>query len=159
MQAVKHANGKDWWLVKTGVDTNIIYKFLVTADSIYGPFVQSINSPKLGKLEIIGQVAFGKEGCKYASVLGVTNKLIFSDFDRCTGLLENVKVVNIPIDSSTSPNPNDPNFWDVGSLGVAFSPNGKFIYVAKKYNVYQYEYDEPDSSIAWCRINQGLTLL
>ncbi|QLH45486.1 MAG: hypothetical protein HWD58_07675 [Bacteroidota bacterium] len=29
------------------------------------------------------------------------------------------------------------------------------MYVSKRYNVYQYEWNEPDSSLAWYRIQHG----
>lgn len=38
MQACRHSNGVDWWLLKQGeYNTNRIYRFLVKADTIEGP--------------------------------------------------------------------------------------------------------------------------
>ncbi|QLH45495.1 MAG: hypothetical protein HWD58_07720 [Bacteroidota bacterium] len=38
MMACRHANGRDWWLLKQGqYDTNQVIRFLVTPDSIAGP--------------------------------------------------------------------------------------------------------------------------
>jgi hypothetical protein len=41
------------------------------------------------------------------------------------------------------------------TAGVCFSPNGQFIYISKWWNVYQFEFDELDSSLAWVRIQHG----
>jgi len=35
MMACRHANGKDWWLLKQAGDSNTICKFLFTQDSVY----------------------------------------------------------------------------------------------------------------------------
>ncbi|MBK8342513.1 MAG: hypothetical protein IPL12_03770 [Bacteroidetes bacterium] len=44
MQAVKHANGRDWWLTTMQLSTNdttlCLATFLITADTIEGPFIQ-----------------------------------------------------------------------------------------------------------------------
>ena len=40
LQAVKHANGKDWWLVKADCKNNRYQEFLVREDTILGPFYQ-----------------------------------------------------------------------------------------------------------------------
>jgi hypothetical protein len=100
MQACRHANGVDWWLLKkSGYESNEITRFLVTKDSIYGPFKQSFSEPNFGLADARGQMAFSKDGKKYASVQGLSNKLFMADFDRCSGELSNPKVYNIPIDS------------------------------------------------------------
>jgi hypothetical protein len=154
MMACQHANGKDWWLLKTGLDTNLIYTFKVTQDSIYAPQVQTISSTYRGDPDHVGQIAFGRNGTLYAAVLGLNKNLMLADFDRCTGLLSNERYYPIPIDSTTILNqPYGP--YDSLSTGVCFSPNGQFIYISKRYNVYQFEYDEEDSILAWYRLKHG----
>jgi hypothetical protein len=66
--------------------------------------------------------------------------------------LSNPKIVNIPYDSTTIPNTA---IIDSVVGGVCFSPNNQFIYVSKWYNIYQYEWNEPDSSLAWYRVQHG----
>ena len=41
---------------------------------------------------------------------------------------------------------------DVSPRGLCFSPNGSFIYIVKGYNIFQYEWNEPDSTLAWYHI-------
>lgn len=152
--ACRHANGKDWWLLKTGYDTNVIYSFKITSDSIYGPQVQHISYTFSSKSDHLGQISFGKNGTKYAAVLGGNNILLVADFDRCTGLISNERYYHIPIDSTTiltAPN----LLYDSLTSGVAFSPNGQFVYISRQYNIYQFQYDEEDSSLAWYRVKHG----
>lgn len=80
--------------------------FLVTKDSIYGPFIQTFAQPIWDYVDLFGQSAFSKDGKKYAAVMGNNCKLFIADFDRCSGELSNPKVYNTPIDSTTVP------YWD-----------------------------------------------
>lgn len=155
MQACRHSNGRDWWLLKQGLNSNIIYRFLVTNDTIKGPYVQSFAEPNFGFYEGTGQNCFNKNGKKYAALKGKSNKLFLADFDRCTGELSNPKVFNIPIDSTGYGYLDSLNWRDTMSTGVCFSNSGQFIYISKKTNIYQFEYGENDSSLAWYNVKRG----
>ncbi|MBL7753979.1 MAG: T9SS type A sorting domain-containing protein, partial [Chitinophagaceae bacterium] len=157
MMACRHANGRDWWLLKQGqYDTNQVIRFLVTPDSIAGPWIQNVTmwDPIAYKnvWDLDGQYAFSLDGSKFAYVK-LYSQLYLADFDRCTGELYNSKLINIPIDTTPSP---DPKYkYDSSGNGVCFSPNGQFVYISKRWNIYQYEHNEPDSSLAWYHIIQG----
>jgi Secretion system C-terminal sorting domain len=157
MQACRHSNGVDWWLLKkTGLEENNITRFLVTKDSIYGPFVLTFTAPFYEIFDKFGQSCFSKDGKKYAQVFGKSNKLFMADFDRCTGELSNPKVYTIPIDSSGTPQLDANGYKDSIIGGCIFSPNNNYIYITKRYNIYQFEYNESDSSLAWNHIKQGM---
>jgi hypothetical protein len=150
MMACKHANGKDWWLLKQATDTNMIYTFLVKKDTIEGPFIQSFAEPHFGKepgwANNYGQSAFNEEGTVYVSGAQFNTKFFYASFNRCTGLLSNNKVINIPIDSIGT-------IYEDGTFGgCAFSNNGRFLYVIKVNNIWQYDLFDPDSSTAWVHI-------
>jgi hypothetical protein len=158
MMACRHANGRDWWLLKQGqYDTNQVIRFLVTPDSIAGPWIQNVTMtdpatyPKVWDLS--GQYAFSADGKKFAYVKDRCQQLYLADFDRCTGELNHSKIINIPID--TTPHPDPKYKYDSLLNGVCFSPNGQFVYISKRWNQYQYEYNQPDSSLAWYHIIQG----
>ena len=156
MQACRHANGRDWWLVKQGgYFKNELIKYLVTADSIYGPFTQTFPEPAFEYFDLTGQLAFSKDGKKFASVISKNRQLFMADFDRCSGMFSNPMVKYIPIDSSTIANPLPQYLMDSISYGVCFSPNGNYLYLTKRWNIYQYEYNLTDSSQAWVRIQHG----
>ena len=158
MMACRHANGRDWWLLKQGqYDTNQVIRFLVTPDSIAGPWLQNVTMtdptsyPKTSDLS--GQYAFSPNGEKFAYVKQKCQQLYLADFDRCTGELNNSKLINIPID--TTPNLDPKYKYDSLLNGVCFSPNGQFVYISKRWNQYQYEHNQTDSSLAWYHIIQG----
>ena len=158
MQACRHSNGVDWWLLKQGeYDTNRIYRFLVKADTIEGPWMQDFAEPNYRSEDLTGQYAFNNDGTKFASVHGAPkmNKLFLADFDRCTGELKNPQLINIPIDSTSYAPADNVGNLDSIKTGVCFSPNGQFIYISKWFNIYQYEYQEPDSMQAWYRVQHG----
>jgi len=127
LEAVKHANGQDWWIIVPEVFSNNYIRFLLTPDSLYGPYYQPIGLTysKFGS----GQASFSPDGNKYARYT-VYNDLDIMDFDRCTGLFSNH--IHIPILDSA----------DTGSGaggGIAFSPNSRYLYVSSIMMVYQYD--------------------
>ena len=148
MMACRHANGADWWLLKQAHDTNMVYRFLVTKDSIYNKGVQGFAEPHFTKFDLAGQSMFNQIGTKYATISSGINQLFLANFNRCTGELSNGKVINL---ANHVYQPNDTAIdWSPG--GLCFSPNSQFIYVVKGYNLFQYEWNEPDSSLAWYHI-------
>jgi hypothetical protein len=139
MQACKHANGVDWWLVKqASYDSNYVYRWLIKADTIIGPQVQVINGIVTG-WDLVGQSTFSTNGKQYAYGANRSSEVFVADFNRCTGLLSNPKIIKAPIDSTSDPFHDNVNDFDSIVCGVAFSPNDSFLYVAKWYNMYQYD--------------------
>jgi len=162
MMACRHANGKDWWLLKQMYEDsgnfdglfplckNKIAKILITKDSIYPPTFQYFNAPDFGFFEQSGQAMFSQDGTQYASTCRSTNKVFLADFDRCTGMLSNGKSINVP--DFSRHDPSDTTLQDVYTQGLCFSPNGQFLYVNKFFNLLQYDLSDPDSSTAWYHI-------
>ena len=125
--AVRHANGRDWWVFCHKQSTNIYYRLLVTPYAISGPDQQAIGIPRYAD---IGQVCFSPDGSKFAYYWGEGEDLEVFDFDRCMGLFSNP--VHIPID----------DYDQMG--GVAFSPNSRFLYVSSVFDVYQFDTEATD---------------
>jgi len=155
MMACRHANGYDWWLLKQALDTNLIYTFLVTKDTVVLDTIQGFSAPHFGYLDLQGQSCFSTDGSKYAFIQSTCNKLFVADFDRCYGILSTPKVYTIPIDSTTFPNPPPQYIWDSISRGVCFSPNDSFIYITREFNIYQFDINNSDSASAWYRVKHG----
>jgi hypothetical protein len=131
MAACKHANGRDWWIVKNAWHENIYYKFLLTPDGVRGPFVQQIG-PIYGRVnEQGGHSSFSEDGSKYAS-LTTNSYVVLMDFDRCTGEFSiRDSIINFyPYLGGTS--------WS-GGFSVAFSPSGRFLYVCNRLQINQYD--------------------
>ncbi len=149
MMACKHANGKDWWLIKQWSEENKMVKFLIEKDSIYGPFYQTF-AGVFHPADQSGQSMFSQDGTKYATTCRGTNKIFLADFDRCTGEFSNPKWYNVP--DYNCHNPNDITWIDVHTQALEFSPNGRFIYVMKYYNILQLDLLDIDSTSAWYHV-------
>jgi len=157
MMACRHANGKDWWLLKQVYHDNFdnkVYVFLVTEDTVIYHHSQEFFGPHFGTHGNYGQSCFSADGSKYACVMGVDKKMFLSDFNRCTGMLSNAKSIKVPIDSSGHIYDISINRWDSVLGGICFSPNDSFIYINRWWNIYQYEWQNPDSAAAWVRIKR-----
>ncbi len=131
MQAVKHGNGRDWWLHVRRFDTitaelrNIDFvRFLITPEGIEGPFYQNIGPAYDEDFDTgWGQMVFSQDGGKL--LFPRQSELNIFDFDRCTGELSNlIRIQNL----------------DMASYGCSFSPDGSKIYVngACEKKLYQF---------------------
>ncbi|MBP6657777.1 MAG: T9SS type A sorting domain-containing protein [Bacteroidia bacterium] len=129
MTAVKHANGRDWWIVTHKFDSDQFLTVLVTPQGLTGPFRQAIGPNYVTGAN--GQVVFSQDGKRFARYDPTRGEdLDLFNFDRCTGLFSLVKHVSIP-DSS-------------GAGGVAFNRSGRFLYVTSITQIYQFDLDDPD---------------
>jgi Secretion system C-terminal sorting domain len=129
MQATRHGNGKDWWLMKPGKERHTFYTFMVSADTILGPYTQEFPYPHLTPC-IHGQSKFNQAGDKFVFCgENFEGDYHLYDFDRCTGLLSNYQHLYIPYDSSIH--------YDDWVSGVSFSENDRFLYVNSNYYLYQ----------------------
>ncbi len=118
LQAVKHANGKDWWIIthRQG-DSNTYYKYLLTKYGLQGPFKQDIGASVFVPSYSAGQMKFSLDGTKMAFVDGAGIFEVY-EFDRCTGAL------SLYADLS---NMNIYPYY--AYYGCEFSPNGRFVYL------------------------------
>ena len=132
LSACRHANGRDWWIIKNAWRENIYYKFLLTPSGIQGPFVQQIG-PHFGN--VVEQEAFAlfsPDGSHYATATPESYVVIF-DFDRCSGQLSNP-------DSLYNNCSTDPVHTPITGAGFgAFSPSGRFLYINNVLELNQYD--------------------
>lgn len=126
LSATRHANGRDWWLVTRKDINSVFYKWLITPDSVMGPYVQN-NIQGVGFIYYkgAGQTCFSPDGEKYACMYA-SKYLYLYDFDRCTGDLTFAYNEFL----------NDSSSW---ATGCAFSASGHYLYVANNYIIYQYD--------------------
>jgi len=106
MTAVKHGNGKDWWLITMSgktVDADPTYFeiFLITVDGISGPTLQPYDFWSTEGYDgwvVLGQMKFSLTGNKLA--LTRTSFIDIYTFDRCDGTLSNRIIIDsLPISS------------------------------------------------------------
>lgn len=134
--AVRHANGRDWWVFCHKAFTNTYYRLLVTPNGVTVDGTQSIG---IDRPADAGQVCFSPDGTKFAYYWGVEDLEIL-DFDRCTGLFSNPVFISIDDDNANS--------------GVAFSPNSRYLYVSSASDCYQYDTEAADITASMVHIAQ-----
>jgi hypothetical protein len=158
MTACQHANGRDWWIVQRGYNSNRYLIYLATRDSI-----SLVRNQQIGAIsqepDAAGQSAFSPDGTKYASITG-KSPLIILDFDRCEGLFSDAQEVDIPIDTFI--------FYGQqivsggGGNGLCFSPNNRLLYVntidvLRQYDLFASPIDSSESIIFfWTDSNEYL---
>lgn len=130
MTACKHANGRDYWLIQGEYNTNRFFEFLVTPDTIFGPFIQSIGPKFVGGNDVTYS-KFSQDGSKYTTVTYESLVLVM-DFDRCSGEFSNP--LTIFNNASTQS-----GVYISGGTAVEFSPNDEFLYVSDNVNLNQYD--------------------
>ena len=131
LNAVKHANGRDWWVITQSNRTNrLFHRFLITPEGILGPFDQFIGSND-NIHKFFGQMIFSKDGSKMVAV-ATSSKIDIFDFDRCTGDLFNYRSAGENIFSEQN-----------GYYGCSISANGNVLYTSTFYPGYKtvYQYD------------------
>ena len=158
LTAVKHGNGKDWWLVKADCINNRYQLFLVEEDTILGPYYQYRTDTADSYCYFWGQLYFSHDGSKMVSgVYGnryntssnpnpfptgygyqdissgdtyLPNRVDLYEFDRCNGTLTYKNHYMVPLDTFSYPN------YDIKN-GLCFSPNDSLLYMSNLYSIYQ----------------------
>jgi hypothetical protein len=127
--AVKHANGRDWW-VHIGNIHNTHYMILVEPNKVAPHHYQKIGY-KAG--QGVGQAVFSPDGTKFIENNSVNNKIgqdiMIYDFNRCNGMLSN---------------PYRMHFDSAGWSGIGVSPNSRFLYFSDGWRVIQYDLQASD---------------
>lgn len=105
--AVRHGNGRDWWIIIPEHASNRYHRFLLSPDGILTLPAQEIG-PDMD-CHRTGSSVFSLTGTRYGRTQNC--RTVVLDFDRCTGVFSN------PVVFETTPN-------TFGGGGIAFSPDG-----------------------------------
>lgn len=130
--AVKHANGRDWWLPLLKSESNSFFMLLIRN-----------GQPEVFSRQTIGDIiptgwdhtVFSPDGQWYIrySWWGTTwepySSIYLYHFDRCSGELSDFKKYQLK---------------DNGPGGVAVSPNSRYLYVSNWDTIFQYDLHAPD---------------
>jgi hypothetical protein len=125
----RHANGRDWWILLSDQNEHRYYRWLLTPEGLSQPDTQNISQVALpGKIR--GWYEFSPNGQKLAARYQDTGTALY-DFDRCTGILSNCKLLH-----KTS----------IYSGYIAFSPNNRYLYTDDNSlkTLIQYDLMAPD---------------
>ncbi|MEY4926460.1 MAG: hypothetical protein RI894_896 [Bacteroidota bacterium] len=130
LSATRHANGRDWWLVTQNDERNTFYTYLISPQGITKMPSQTTDLPHIPDWGGSNcQSNFSADGSKFVYGDLVDGATLF-DFDRCTGIFGNKRV--IPIDSMA------------GYAGIAFSPNSRFLYIVRYTYILQVDTEAAD---------------
>jgi hypothetical protein len=135
VQAVRHGNGRDWWLTVIGKNHESIYTLLLDPSGV--KFTHKMNIDHFGlEGRGFGESCFSPDGSKYAVVTTVASSgdfkpayLYVLDFDRVTGQFSNQRLAVTQASTQLVFSRN----------GVAFSPNSKYVYSGNGFSMYQFE--------------------
>lgn len=116
LAAVRHANGRDVWVLAHRWNSNAFVAYLVTADGVSSgkPVTSNVGSMNAGPgRNAIGALKFSPDGTKVAAALWKeTNRFEVYDFDRATGKVSKPR--------GFGPYPE--------AYGVEFSPDSRLLY-------------------------------
>jgi hypothetical protein len=133
--AVRHGNGRDWWIVvPDGKDEDIYYSFLLSPSGVSNPYIQKINITKRVIGWSLNQAVFSPDGTKYAR-FSANGYLLQMCFDRCSGRFSCPQLKKV-----------FPKDFISGGRGVAYSPNSHFLYVTFSKELYQLDTDTENKS-------------
>jgi hypothetical protein len=124
--AVRHGNGKDWWILVQKCNTNCFYRVLLTDTGFQVMPDLTCGGQPVGDTDL-ASVTFSPDGSKFAQ-FAVFGGLNIYDFDRCTGELSNP--IYYPLNTGDS---------GLYGTGVAISPNNRFLYVSATVVLLQFD--------------------
>jgi len=131
LAATRHANGLDWWLTVSGVN-NDTYVLAIDSQDIVLQDTFTWSEPYRMGLRSGSQATFSPDGDKYARVV-LFHGLSLADFDQSTGEFSNI--FTLPYE--------EPDDFFLGTPGVAFSGNNRFLYVnPNTRQLIQYDMEE-----------------
>ena len=134
LTAVRHANGRDWWLVLPKYNAGYYYVFLFSPEGIGEPEIQKVGGGiKHSSWGV--QAVFSPNGKRYANMSPAGGLQVY-DFDRCSGKIKSLFQCD-NLDFST-------NFNESDACGVAFSSSSRFLYVVAGLNLYQFDMRSDD---------------
>lgn len=127
LTAVRHGNGRDWWVICPQFNSNQVFLCLLTPDGVEGPYTRTTPLFWPGELDDFWweQAVFSPDGRSYARINNQNGIQVFN-FDRCSGEFNNPLQLYLPVE-------------DASTSGVAISPNSQFLYADNGYKVYQFD--------------------
>ena len=120
---IKHANGRDWWIVVSDSHSNNYHVFIHDPQGVEKVKEQIL--PPSFSTNTNGTIVFSPDGTKMARYEVPLKKLMVYGFDRCSGDF-------FPFETVNTPNVN------LGG-GVSFSPDSRFIYILSTNYIFQYD--------------------
>lgn len=115
--AVKHANGRDYWVLAHHFGTDTMYSFLITPAGISSKVVKSNTRLKIPKSDVqsaMGYLKVSPNGSKIAYANHTLDSLALGDFNTANGVVSNVMII----------------YFKLG-YGIEFSAGSKYLYATE----------------------------
>jgi hypothetical protein len=126
LSVVRHANGRDWWLIVPELRTNRFYTVLIDPQGVHYVGIQSNGIKR--EYPGTGQANFSPDGTKYVmqNAIGgwVGYYVDVYSFDRCEGIFSNHEQIH---------------FVDTLARGFAIAPNSRWLYISARDKLFQYD--------------------
>jgi Secretion system C-terminal sorting domain len=129
IQACRHGNGRDWWVIAPQMGFQGYYTTLLSPKGVGAPQYQKMNNDSLLEYDFAGQSVFSPDGTTYIRA-DPANGVYAMNFDRCTGKLSNLITLKDTLNGTRT--------------GVAISPNSRYLYVTRRYWLLQYDLQAND---------------
>ncbi len=130
IQPVRHANGKDWWIIVGERNTKNWHSYLFDENGIHLEKTSELSETASNYKG--GSASISPDGQTYIYHEG-RGSFFVSSFDRCSGELSYRERDSIPVGS-----------LDGAAGWVEFSPNGRFAYLSRFTSIWQYDLDDLD---------------
>jgi hypothetical protein len=130
ISAVRHGNGRDWWLIYFENNSPNYYASILDPDGVHYDHLGSVDSiVRYG----LGQAVFSPKGNYMARLDAISPDdgqiITLYNFDRCTGDLERKANFQTPFGLFT---------------GVAFSPSEQYLYADNNNSIWQWDLRSDD---------------
>lgn len=134
MQATRHENGKDWWIIVGKFESDEYYKILFTKNGIES--IETAHWDNYYSEIFSGQSTFSPDGQYYVQVIKENQEIYIWKFDNSTGELYDQQSYTLAtVDDTEHP------------FGCSFSPDSRFLYVSSLTQLRQIDlciYDKLD---------------
>jgi gliding motility-associated-like protein len=129
LTAVRHCNGRDYWIIDHPFNSNAFNAYLLTASGINTTAVVSnVGTVQNGNsLNTIGYLKASSNAKKIACIVSYMNFLEIFDFNNSTGQVNNPIKINFPN--------------NLEAYGIAFSPDNSKIYTTFDISGNLFQYD------------------
>lgn len=132
LAAVRHGNGRDWWVVCPQFNSDQSFVCLLTPDGVQGPYLHNTPLKWGGELDNFWweQAVFSPNGYRYARANNRNDIQVF-DFERCTGEFSKPLQLTLPYEAEYT-------------TGLAISQNSRFVYMTTGLKIYQFDLESND---------------
>jgi gliding motility-associated-like protein len=141
LTAVRHSNGKDYWIIVHKWGSNEFCSYLLTESGLTGPIISKVGTPQIGAFvdqsNAYGYMKASPDGSRIALAISGSNLVELCDFDAGTGAVSNSRdyTYNLP---------------GISPYGIEFSSDSRMLYTsllmltgngppAKPSRVYQFD--------------------